>query len=99
LSKDTEEQKREFEDHPEKLLAYRKAIEADLNGGFESVCYSIIQKSCGTFANGVTPAQALFDSPQQALARENLTRMMRARLGEENALADRIIPSFGVGCR
>jgi hypothetical protein len=38
-SKDTEEQKREFLEHPEKLLAYRKAIEADLNGGFESVCY------------------------------------------------------------
>jgi len=43
--------------------------------------------------------QALHDSPQQALARESLTKMMRARLGEDNAMADRIIPSFGVGCR
>jgi cation diffusion facilitator CzcD-associated flavoprotein CzcO len=33
------------------------------------------------------------------MARENLTQMMRARLGEQNVLADRIIPSFGVGCR
>jgi hypothetical protein len=38
---DTEAQKREFLDHPEKLVAYRKAIEADLNGGFPSVCYYI----------------------------------------------------------
>jgi hypothetical protein len=44
-------------------------------------------------------AQALHDSPEQALARENLTQMMRARLGEDNTLANRIIPSFGVGCR
>ncbi|KAH7308922.1 putative monooxygenase [Stachybotrys elegans] len=74
----TEEQKREFLEHPEKLIAYRKAIEAELNGGFES---------------------ALHNSPQQAAARENLTQMMRTRLGEDNTLADRIIPSFGVGCR
>ncbi|KAH6868165.1 putative monooxygenase [Alternaria rosae] len=74
----TDAQKREFEAHPEKLVAYRKAIEADLNSGF---------------------ASALHDSPEQALARENLTQMMRARLGKDNGLADRIIPSFGVGCR
>jgi hypothetical protein len=43
--------------------------------------------------------QALHDSPEQALARENLTQMMRARLGEDNTMANRIIPSFGVGCR
>ncbi|KAH8898674.1 putative monooxygenase [Thozetella sp. PMI_491] len=74
----TEAQKREFLEHPDMLLAYRKAIESDLNGGFEA---------------------ALYDSPQQAAARQNLTQMMRARLGEQTALADRIIPSFGVGCR
>ncbi|OAL04210.1 putative monooxygenase [Phaeosphaeriaceae sp. SRC1lsM3a] len=74
----TEAQKREFLDHPEKLVAYRKAIEADLNGGFPS---------------------ALHDSPEQAQAREALTKMMRARLGKDNPFVDRVIPSFGVGCR
>jgi hypothetical protein len=39
MLEDTEAQKREFETHPEKLVAYRKAIEADLNGGFASVCH------------------------------------------------------------
>jgi hypothetical protein len=39
IFEDTEAQKREFLAHPEKLVAYRKAIEADLNGGFASVCY------------------------------------------------------------
>ncbi|KAH7313296.1 hypothetical protein B0I35DRAFT_479996 [Stachybotrys elegans] len=78
MFEDTEAQKREFLEHPGTLLAYRKAIESDLNGVFES---------------------ALCDSPQQAAARENLTKSMRTRLGKQTALADRIIPSFGVGCR
>ncbi|KAK5049450.1 hypothetical protein LTR84_004379 [Exophiala bonariae] len=42
---------------------------------------------------------ALYDSPEQALARKTLTNMMRIRLGNHHALADRITPSFGVGCR
>jgi hypothetical protein len=40
LFKDTEAQKHEFSNDREKLIAYRKAIEADLNGGFASVCTS-----------------------------------------------------------
>lgn len=37
MFKDTEAQKLEFSTDLEKLIAYRKAIEADLNGGFASV--------------------------------------------------------------
>ncbi|KAG4421443.1 hypothetical protein IFR04_005393 [Cadophora malorum] len=42
---------------------------------------------------------ALFDSPEQAAARQTLREMMRARLGDRHDLADRITPDFGVGCR
>lgn len=43
--------------------------------------------------------KALFDSPEQAAAKETLREMMRARLGDRHDLADRITPDFGVGCR
>jgi hypothetical protein len=43
--------------------------------------------------------QALFDSPEQAAAKEALTELMRARLGDRNDLFEKMTPTFGVGCR
>ncbi|KAK5733331.1 hypothetical protein LTR17_009820 [Elasticomyces elasticus] len=74
----TDKEKQEFVDKPEKHLAYRKAMEDDLNNGFKS---------------------ALFDSPEQAAAREALTKLMHARLGNRQDLIEKMTPTFGVGCR
>ncbi|EXJ56379.1 uncharacterized protein A1O5_12646 [Cladophialophora psammophila CBS 110553] len=39
------------------------------------------------------------NSPEQQIAVQYLTKIMKSRIGENHPLADRLIPDFGVGCR
>lgn len=73
----SEEQKDFWEQNPNKLLEYRKKIEATMNEFFD------LQYK---------------DSPVQKKAFEENTEQMKRRL-TKNGLAEKLIPSFALGCR